>query len=356
MKKISAEPIILSNEKRIKLNYEYDKELNEKIRAIPGRSWNAFRRFWHVPYTRKTIEKLNLIGFDFEPSPLDYLVVGEEIKNTLLSYHQFLVSKRLGESTINGYFNEVKKFLIYNKEKSVDEITIDDINTYIYELVEEGVSSSRQNIIVSSLKQFFQKIKSLELDIEKIERPKKSNTLPKVISKEHIQDMLSGISNIKHQTALSLIYALGLRRSELINLRLRDIDSKSKVINIRNAKGKKDRTLPIKDKVLSLIKRYYKAYRPKEFLFEGIEPGTKYSAASLQKIFHKHMDRVIPNNHFSLHSLRHSYATHLLDDGTDVFYVQNLLGHKNISTTEIYLHLSMRSLKNVKSPFEDLDI
>lgn len=356
MKEITAKPILIDNEKRIKLDFEYNKDILKLIKPIPGSWWNSSERFWHVPYNNETFQIINKLGIDFTPDITDFIQVSEKTKSILVDYNKYLISKRLGKQTITSYFSAIKRFLIYFEDKNVEDISNEEINDYIFELVQKGYSTSLQNVIVSALKQFYRKIMDRQIDIEKLERPVKSHKLPKVISKDHIQKMLSGISNLKHYTALAMIYGFGLRRSELINLRLSDIDSKSMVVNILDAKGKKDRTLPMSDKVYEMIKRYYKAYKPEKFLFEGSKKGQKYSATSLQNVFHKHMDRVKPNNSYTLHCLRHSYATHLLDGGTDIYYVQQLLGHKNITTTEIYLHLSMRNLKNIKNPIDDLDI
>ena len=171
-----------------------------------------------------------------------------------------------------------------------------------------------------------------------------------------IKEFLSGIANVKHKTALSTIYSLGLRRSELINLRLRDISFKRDTVEIINSKGKKDRVLPLPEKLKNLITVYYRQVKPKEWLIEGQIAGTQYSATSLENIFKKYLGRTIKNHNFTLHSLRHSYATHLLDMGVDLRIIQELLGHKSSKTTEIYTHVSMRNLKNVKNPLDGFDI
>ena len=153
---------------------------------------------------------------------------------------------------------------------------------------------------------------------------------------------------------LSLIYACGLRRSELLNLKPSDVDSKRHLLLIRLAKGKKDRVAPISDKMIEMLRRYYKVYRPKVWLFEGQKTGGQYSETSLQKVLHHALITVDTKKPVTLHWLRHSYATHLLESGTDIRYIQELLGHKSSKTTEIYTHVTEKSLQKIKSPFDDL--
>ena len=193
-------------------------------------------------------------------------------------------------------------------------------------------------------------------ELNNIERPIEGFKLPKVIPIEDVQKMLVGITNIKHKTALTTIYSLGLRRSELLNLKLQDISFKRDTIEIINSKGKKDRVLSLPKKLKELITVYFRQVKPKKWLIEGQTSEMKYSATSVEKIFKKYLDRVIKKHNFTPHSLRHSYATHLLDMGVDLRIIQELLGHKSSRTTEIYTHVSMRNLKNVKNPLDEFEI
>lgn len=180
--------------------------------------------------------------------------------------------------------------------------------------------------------------------------------MPKVIAKEIVEKMLTGIPNFKHKTALALIYSCGLRRSELINLQLRHLDSKRKTLTIINGKGQKDRVLPLSDKIMDMIIRYYKMYKPVIYLIEGQYKGEKYSETSLENIFHKYLGKVLKNHNFTLHCLRHSYATHLLESGVNLRYIQELLGHKSSKTTEIYTWVIMSGLQKIKNPADDFDL
>ena len=236
-------------------------------------------------------------------------------------------------------------------------ITNRDVVDFVQgKLVAQGYSFTYQNQLVSALKLFFREIVNAPMDIEKLQRPRLEHKLPNVLSKDEIRAILQSPKNIKHKTMLSLIYACGLRRSELLNLKLPDVDSKRRLLLIRNAKGRKDRIVPISERTIRMLKEYYKLYRPKVWLFEGQEVGERYSEASLAKVLKVALKAAGISKPVSLHWLRHSYATHLLEAGTDLRYIQELLGHKSSRTTEIYTHVSQSSLQNVKSPFDDMEI
>jgi integrase/recombinase XerD len=193
-----------------------------------------------------------------------------------------------------------------------------------------------------------------EIETNKIERPWREHKLPNVLSKEEIKAILQAPTNLKHRAMLSLIYACGLRRSELLNLKPADIDSKRGLLLIRNAKGRKDRVTPLPEKIILMLREYYIAFKPKIWLFEGQEKKELYSEASLAKVLKIGCKKANIHKPVTLHWLRHSYATHLLESGTDLRYIQELLGRRSSKTTEIYTHVSTKCLQNIKSPFDDL--
>ncbi len=199
-------------------------------------------------------------------------------------------------------------------------------------------------------------MKGIRYELETIERPIEGQKLPRVIPIEDVQAFLAAIPNIKHKTALSTIYSLGLRRGELLGLKLQNINFKRDVVEIINAKGKKDRVLPLSKKLKEILATYIRQKNPQVWLIEGQKPGTPYSATSLGNTFKKYLSKIIKNHTFTLHNLRHSYATHLLDMGVNLRIIQELLGHKSSKTTEIYTHVSMKNLKNVKNPLDDFEI
>ena len=227
------------------------------------------------------------------------------------------------------------------------------VNEY---MVANGFSFAYQNQTINGANLLFSEIikKNKIVDEISLQRPRQQHTLPNVLSKSEVKAILEAPTNIKHRAMLSLIYACGLRRSELLNLEPRDVDSKRGLLIIRQAKGRKDRIAPLSTKILEMLRDYYKMFRPERWLFEGQKKGEQYSEMSLQQVLKKSLQKVGTTKHVTLHWLRHSYATHLLEAGTDLRYIQELLGHKSSKTTEIYTHVSNKNLQKIKSPFDDL--
>ena len=192
------------------------------------------------------------------------------------------------------------------------------------------------------------------MEVDLIRRLKRAHLLPNVLSKEDVCLILSAQRNLKHRAMLSLIYSCGLRRGELLNLKLEDIDSKRGLVIIRMAKGKKDRVTPLSEKVLVMLREYLKAYKPKIWLFEGQCAGERYDERSLASVLKQALEKCKINKPVTLHWLRHSYATHLLESGTDLRYIQELLGHRSSRKTEIYTHVSNKELQRIISPFDSL--
>jgi site-specific recombinase XerD len=265
--------------------------------------------------------------------------------------------KRYSESTIDSYSEVIAIFFAYYGDKQIFEITNSDILSFNTNyIIRKKLSFSYQNQFVNAIKLFFKKNYSRNLEIDDIERPRRAKKLPKVIAKNDVKLMLKSIRNSKHKMALTMIYACGLRRSELINMKKEHISMTRKNVTIFSGKGFKDRVLPLSDKLIEQINKYYELYDPEIYLIEGQERGMPYSETSLEKIFHKYLENIIKIHNFTLHCLRHSYATHLLESGTDLRYIQTLLGHKSSKTTEIYTWVSMKSLQNIKNPSDDFDL
>jgi len=275
-------------------------------------------------------------------------------QNKVKSFVLWLKSRRYSPNTIKTYTNAIITFLLYYNDKEIPAISHDDIikfnNHYI---LANKYSSSFQNQVINAIKLFLKTIEKTSIDLDYIHRPKKEKLLPNVLSKEEIKLILESHKNIKHKAMLSLIYSCGLRRSELLNLQIKDIDSKRNLVIIRQSKGKKDRVVPLSEKILLLLRDYYKEFKPRIWLFEG-QNGESYSEKSLASVLKQSLTKAKINKPVSLHWLRHSYATHLLEAGTDLRIIQELLGHSSSKTTEIYTHVSTKSIQNVKSPFDDL--
>ena len=276
-------------------------------------------------------------------------------KESIEQYIRFLKSKRFAESTIKSYVHSIQLFLAFYKDRPMESLTNEDVIRFNNEyILAKRLSGSFQNQMVNSIKKFFLIITNRRMDLEELHRPRREQKLPHVISKEEVKSILEAPRNLKHGAMLSLIYACGLRRSELLNLKPNHIDSRRKLLIIKQGKGRKDRVAPLSDKVIDLLRQYYKSYRPKEWLFEGQKTGNKYSAGSLEKVLKQSLFKAKIDKPVTLHWLRHSFATHLLESGTDLRYIQVILGHKSSKTTEIYTHVSTNNLQNIKSPFDDL--
>jgi integrase/recombinase XerD len=344
----TAKLIIHNEQTRISVQFPPKSELINRFKKLKGAKWSASLKTWHLPDT-KEYRKL------FNVSIYETLDLKESIVEKIDYFALWLQSKRYSKSTLKTYCEAIRIFLEFFREKKLDEIDNFDIIRFNNEyILKNGLSASYQNQMVNAVKLFFQTIQNRKLNIEQIHRPKKSKTLPNVLSKEEVKAILEAHGNLKHRTMLSLIYACGLRRSELLNLKPTDIDSKRGILLIKQAKGKKDRITPVSTKIIELLRDYYKSYRPTLWLFEGQNKGDRYSEKSLENVLKQALKKAKITKPVSLHWLRHSYATHLLESGTDLRYIQELLGHKSSKTTEIYTHVSIKSLQNIKSPFDNL--
>jgi len=283
------------------------------------------------------------------------MVLSQEVKNRIIEFRQYLAGQRYSESTIKTYSSMLSHFFSFYKDLKPEDVCLADIKKYNYEyILKKNYSSSFQNQFINAIKKFYEKVYNKNLSIEDIERPRRGRILPKVLSKEEVALIIGSVRNIKHRAILSLIYSAGLRRGELINLKIRDIDSNRMLIVIRSAKGKNDRVIGLSKKILLLLRQYYKLYKPRYFLFEG-QKGGKYTGSSINHIFQSAKRHVGIKVSGGVHILRHSFATHLHESGYDIRIIQELLGHKSSRTTEIYTHISTKSIKNVVSPFDDLD-
>jgi len=273
----------------------------------------------------------------------------------LSEYNRLLRLKNYSLSTINSYGNCFEKFLDHFKGTEIDTLTKDQIMDFLYEETFKGLSASYQNQLVNSIKFYYEKVLGRQKEYYNLPRAKKPQKLPTVLSEEEVTTLLEQPENLKHKCILFLIYSAGLRISEAVNMKVVDIDSKRNLIVIRGAKGKKDRTTLLSQKLLIMLREYYRIYKPKEYLFEG-ETGGQYSVTTIQKVFNKALKASGIRKGATVHSLRHSFATHLLERGTDLRYIQELLGHESSKTTERYTHITKKGMDNVVSPLDNLNI
>lgn len=265
-----------------------------------------------------------------------------------------LQTRRYSPNTIAVYRNALSIFFSNIDGKSSSEVSNSDVAYFMHHyIIRQGKSASFQNQILNAIKLFFKFNSNKNIDAAALMRPRRSQRLPNVLSIPEVRRIMESTGNIKHRVMLSLIYACGLRRGELLELIPQDIQSDRNLLLIRNAKGMKDRVVPIGSKIIEELRIYYKAYRPKVKLFEG-QHGGSYNERSQQLVYKQALARVQISKPATLHWLRHSYATHLLERGTDLRYIQVLLGHKSSRTAEIYTHVSNQSIQKIISPYEDL--
>jgi len=348
------------------LRFPYHRELKNHLMRLSGVRWSRSLGAFYILHTDKNRERLRQhcagrVEFVCMPSkskkdsptptknPIDKVD-----RQKIRRFRAWMQSKRYSKNTIKTYLLAIRIFLGFFKDKQAQQITNEDVvhfnNAYI---IQRGYSFSYQNQIVNALKLFFAQIENYALDLRALHRPRRSRRLPKVLSKEEVKAILVAHGNAKHRMMLSLVYACGLRSGELLSIKPGDIDSRRGIIFIRQGKGRKDRIVPLPQKLLQPLRDYYKAYRPTNWLFEGQKVGTRYSPKSLQSVLKQAVRKAGIRKNVTLHWLRHSYATHLLESGTDLRYIQELLGHKSSRTTEIYTHVSTKNIQDIKSPFDD---
>lgn len=271
-------------------------------------------------------------------------------------YLELLEQKRYSPSTIKTYRAYFSDFMEYHKGRNIDHLKVADINKYILYLVnEKKISVSQQNMRINAIKFYYEQVKGGKRQYYGgITRAKEYKSLPEVLSRNEVARILACLSNRKHRCMISLIYSAGLRRSELLNLTPKDIISERMLVRIMG-KGRKCRYSLLSEKLLKELREYFKEYRPQKWLFEGETPGEQYSASALVKILKEAASRAGIKHRVHVHCRRHSFATHLLEQGTDLRTIQELLGHNDIKTTSIYLHVTSAHKSSIPNPLDSLD-
>ena len=371
---------------RVVLRFQYDKALIDAAKELTDARWSGRLKCWHVAdcsdiitlllkafhgkayvdYTalRPTFAEKIRAKRETDHETSSGLQNRDEIKLSLLSakgieyidkFRRWMEANRYPESTVNTYSSMMERFLKFSLPKEADDCTSDDLIKIINEyILPGGYSQSFQNQMISAVKKFYSHICLIAIDPGKVTRPVPRYRLPNVLSKDEVKKLLNSLTNEKHRLMLSIIYACGLRRSELLQFKQEDMEKGRKLLHIREAKGFKDRLVPLSDRTIELIDCYLSRYKPQKYIFEGQWPGEMYSTTSIERVFKHACEMAGIKRKITLHSLRHSYATHLLESGTDLRFIQELLGHKSSKTTQIYTHVTTRSIQNIRSPFDDL--
>jgi len=371
--------LIHHNKERIFASFPMDAEVNTIFKKFPGARWSATHRQWHLPVDKQLIKELEALIKGI--ARLDtkmlkqhlqernnkhqsalvtckaiYHLLSEENKQELDIYIKTLYLKAYSANTIKTYRNEFTVLLRILGTHSVKMLEQGHIKSYLlFLLTRLNYSEMHAHTAINAIKFYFEQVLNQPRRVYEIPRPKKPLTLPKVHATETVQQMIIETENIKHRCMLMLAYSAGLRVSEIVQLQLSDIDSKRMTITIKLAKGKKDRQVPLSKILLQQLRVYFKIYMPHIYLFEG-QDGGKYSIRSAQEVFQQAKKRAGIKGKGGIHSLRHSYATHLLESGTDIRLIQELLGHNSIKTTVRYTHVSIKNLTNIMSPLDKLTL
>ncbi|HCY45166.1 MAG TPA: recombinase [Flavobacteriales bacterium] len=368
LKQITLRHLLIENKKFIGLQFYPSKVINALVTTIPTMSWNDEHDMHTVTNHPKNLTVIfntfrgvawvNCKYF-FRDRPvsqginapiklkrkcvkaIDWLICPEE-------YLQKLELKRYALNTAQTYVSHFEKYINFYTGKELNMLNENDIRTYLKHLIDQGYSDSSLNQAVNSIKFYYEIVQGMPNRFYHVERPRKKQTLPKVISKEEAKKLINCTNNIKHKCIASLLYSSGLRRSEVLELKITDVDSSRMLIHVRNAKGGKDRHTLLGNNLLSDLRNYFRQYKPQDYLFEG-QNGGKYSPQSVAKIIKNAGKTAKIRLTVTPHILRHSFATHLLESGVDLRYIQSLLGHSSSKTTEIYTHVAVNQLSVIKN-------
>lgn len=371
------------------------------IKAAPGETFNRIvkklkarytrtHRCWLLPFTKESVDGLKKCFGDIAVRQLDDLknkieqqkkqvltitmalprppvkknllpiyALSPENRDALKLFLQTLSLKAYSTSTIRTYKYEFLQLLLVLKNKPVQNLTPDHLKRYLQHCIEkEGLKENTVHSRINALKFYFEQVLHREQFFFEIPRPKKPWLLPRLFSQAEITAIIKAVDNIKHRVLLMLAYSAGLRVSEVVSIKTRNIDSNRMCILVERAKGKKDRIVALSPLLLIMLREYYKECKPDKngYLFEGQYEGHPYSTRSLQLILERAKNRAGVLKKGSIHALRHSFATHLLDKGTDVTMIMKLLGHNDIKTTLRYLHVTNRDMLHIMSPLDDLGL
>ena len=382
--------------------FDYDKLLQQQVKQA-GATWSQSNKTWYVELNRDNFEKIKLVlkgyaGIDYTglktyleqkknrallKTPVQYPVhlnkapfiiaskqtirkTGNEKReihpinaHVLPAMEQYLTLKAYSKSTHHTYLGEMRQLLLALKDIPADDLTPDHLKKYmVFCLDKLMLTENTLHSRINAMKLYYEQVLHREKFFWDIPRPKKTSELPKTFNQDEIAAIINSIKNIKHKTMLMLAYSAGLRVSEVVSIKTYDIDSKRMTVMIRQAKGKKDRMAPLSPVLLVMLREYALKYKPdkKGWLFEVLIKGTPYSSRSLQEVIQSAKQKVGIMKPGSIHSLRHSFATHLIDRGTDISMIQKLLGHNDIKTTLRYLHTSNKDLLRIVSPLDELKL
>ena len=361
---------IKTKQGRLRLIFGFNKILTEEIKKMPFYSWDSKNKWFTVPYSDRLQDQIKTLCIDQQ---LVYLSENESEEKTGIprinagdipnfrtcpaAYVLKLKELRYSEKTIKTYHNAFQEFINYFNTHDIDLITEPMIIQFIqYLVIDRLVSTSYQNQAINAIMFYYERVLGGQRKFYFIDRPKVEKSLPVVLNEAEVVMLFKNCDNLKHKSMLLLAYSAGLRISEVVNLKITDIDSKRMQIKVVQGKGKKDRFTLLSQKMLAILRAYVKEYKPETYLFEGEKKQQPYHARSLQMVLQNTVKKAGLKKKISMHTLRHSFATHLLENGTDLRYIQSLLGHESSKTTEIYTHVTTKGFDQIKNPLDKLDI
>lgn len=331
------------------------------FKNLNGSFYHPNQRLWSIPNTPEHLNqvkklfgnKLTIQKSQKYPE-IPEVVISEKIQQELDRNYQKLKLKSYSDSTIRTYQTNLTQFFGYFKNHDYSILTKEQIEGFVYELVQKyKISEQKQNTMINAIKCYYEHALGKPREYYTITRPKRSKDLPNTLSQEEVFAIINAPKNIKHKAILHTIYGSGLRIGEVIRLRIQDVRSDDGYLFIKDSKGKKDRHTVLSPFLLDLLRAYYKAHKPSYWLFEGRDGG-QYTARSIQKIFRSAVKETGSNPWSTPHTLRHSFATHLMQRGVNIRYIQTALGHSNIKTTEIYTQVISINNKTLDSPLDSL--
>ncbi|HFX17604.1 MAG TPA: integrase [Flavobacteriales bacterium] len=346
----------------IAIKFKYNDTLIKLCKYDVKAKWSRTHRCWYVPATKLQFEAIldtfkGVANIDCQIDDTFFeVVLDKESRLFLKNFWRWLKARRYSESTIEAYYGFAKSLLVYlNGRMPILQIDNPTIEQFIFEVLvnEKHISISSQRQFVSAMKALKKFEPGLAFDGELLVRPKKSQYLPTVLSSEEVIRLLQKTKNLKHRAAIMMLYSGGLRISELLHLKLADIDLHRQQIHIKQSKNRKDRMVVLAKSALPLMMNYLQTYSPEEYFIENPKGGM-YSAESLRAVLKRSAQAAGIRKRVTPHTLRHSYATHLLEQGIDVRYIQELLGHARTETTMIYTHVTRKDLKQIESPLDKI--
>jgi site-specific recombinase XerD len=368
---LSQKQVFLIPQDRLGVAIPFNESTIRRLKTIPGYRWESDKQCWSFPRSREALERVLAVfrtdwrnldrdvaeAFGFtkpaEVKQPQISVTPSQTKTTLKVFEQELRIRNYSPKTIKSYTSSLRTFVHFVAPKHPRDLSNQEIRSQLSRMLETGHWSAPSiSQLINALRFLYVELYHRPLEIGEIPRPKKEKRLPLVLSQEEVLKIFDSVDNLKHKTMLMLIYSAGLRVGESVRLELRDIDPGRKLIHLRGAKGKKDRYTLLSDVMVEQLDQYEKVYHPEGFLFRGAEGKSHLSERSVEKVFEQALARAGIRKPATVHTLRHSFATHLLEAGTDLRFIQELLGHSSSKTTEIYTHVSKKSLGNIQNPLD----